>query len=529
MKPSAAIAPRSAIAQTRTFHRGEGGRPSGKSRSTSGTATSGITKAQLFSHASGTNIVSDPVTRPRVTNSSANAVTANPVAIAPKSHPSRCGDDATRSARRRRRTEDERDPPDERRVLIALDELPLDHDGGDEQRHVERQERPRSARRDGRSLVPSTGRVPIEVVPAPGAHRTVRWPPSAASRSAMPWSPAALGGRRVEPASVVGDLERQHAVRLRQAHVAVAPPRTSRRSAAPPGRRSRRPPRSLRIATDPVGSTSTGSGAFRAWGAKARPRAPGPPGSAGRCRARDRAGSPGRRSCPSSPRPPCAPPRRPSERSVARRDPASPASATSCCCAPSWMSRSSFLARSSCAATIRRRDSGGRPPARRSAGRARPVPRRRSPVVPARGHRLVRRHRDADLAERVALVSNLEGTFPRTRGGIGGGPGRDRDGAAPVPSRIATRSAPMPSPRTRATRGSTSSSEYVSPRRSENPASTSYGVARSPYTIRFARCWARPQRLEEQRHDGGRRGGEERAPRCPRGSRSPRRSRRRSR
>ena len=31
--------------------------------------------------------MSDPVARPRVTNSSANAVTANPVAIAQKSHP----------------------------------------------------------------------------------------------------------------------------------------------------------------------------------------------------------------------------------------------------------------------------------------------------------------------------------------------------------------------------------------------------------------------------------------------------------
>ena len=87
MKPSAAIAPRPTIAQIRTFHRGDGGRPFGKSRSTSGRATSGITKAQLLSHASGTNNVSDPVARPRVTNSSANAVIVNPVAIAQKSHP----------------------------------------------------------------------------------------------------------------------------------------------------------------------------------------------------------------------------------------------------------------------------------------------------------------------------------------------------------------------------------------------------------------------------------------------------------
>ena len=86
MKPSAAIAPQ-ADDRPAGCSIAEMAAPFGKSRSTRGTATSGITKAQLLSHASGTNIVSDPVARPRVTNSSANAVTANPVAMAPKSQP----------------------------------------------------------------------------------------------------------------------------------------------------------------------------------------------------------------------------------------------------------------------------------------------------------------------------------------------------------------------------------------------------------------------------------------------------------
>jgi hypothetical protein len=43
----------------------------------------------------------------------------------------------------------------------------------------------------------------------------------------------------------------------------------------------------------------------------------------------------------------------------------------------------------------------------------------------------------------------------------------------------------------RAIRGSTSSAAYVSPIRSENSDSTSYGVARLPYTSRFAKRCAR--------------------------------------
>jgi hypothetical protein len=46
--------------------------------------------------------------------------------------------------------------------------------------------------------------------------------------------------------------------------------------------------------------------------------------------------------------------------------------------------------------------------------------------------------------------------------------------------------APVPSPRIAAVRGSTSSFEYVSARRSENSVITSYGVARPPYTTRSA-------------------------------------------
>ena len=44
----------------------------------------------------------------------------------------------------------------------------------------------------------------------------------------------------------------------------------------------------------------------------------------------------------------------------------------------------------------------------------------------------------------------------------------------------------MPSPRIRAIRGSTSSSAYAPPTRSENSDRTSYGVARFPYTNRLA-------------------------------------------
>ena len=84
------------------------------------------------------------------------------------------------------------------------------------------------------------------------------------------------------------------------------------------------------------------------------------------------------------------------------------ASATSCCCAPSWMFRSSFRPLSSCAATIRRRDSRRSATSAAFGARARPGRRRRPRAVPDRIHRLVRRHVDADLAERVALVSDLE-------------------------------------------------------------------------------------------------------------------------
>ena len=57
-------------------------------------------------------------------------------------------------------------------------------------------------------IVASTGIEPTSVTPAPGALRTWRRPPSAASRSAIPWSPeprSAVVG--IEPLAVVDDLE----------------------------------------------------------------------------------------------------------------------------------------------------------------------------------------------------------------------------------------------------------------------------------------------------------------------------------
>ena len=53
-------------------------------------------------------------------------------------------------------------------------------------------------------------------------------------------------------------------------------------------------------------------------------------------------------------------------------------------------------------------------------------------------------------------------------------------------SQTSARSAPTPSPSTRTMRVSTSSSAYAPPTRSENSESTSYGVARFPYTSRSA-------------------------------------------
>ena len=87
MNPSAAMIPKPMVAHRTGRHRGEGGRPSGNSSRTSGTASRATTKIQLWSQASGTTIVGEPVTSPRVTNSSENAVMAKVAAIAQKSHP----------------------------------------------------------------------------------------------------------------------------------------------------------------------------------------------------------------------------------------------------------------------------------------------------------------------------------------------------------------------------------------------------------------------------------------------------------
>ena len=101
-----------------------------------------------------------------------------------------------------------------------------------------------------------------------------------------------------------------------------------------------------------------------------------------------------------------------------------------------------------------------------------------------RRHRVVRRHRDRDRAEQLALVAHLERSVPRH------GEGRQRDrlprrsarraghvaadrSSPPTSSQIVTVSAPVPAPRIDAIRGRTSSVEYVSAIRSENSVRTS--------------------------------------------------------
>jgi hypothetical protein len=63
--------------------------------------------------------------------------------------------------------------------------------------------------------------------------------------------------------------------------------------------------------------------------------------------------------------------------------------------------------------------------------------------------------------------------------------------SSPIFSHTRACLAPVPSPKIVAILGSTSSKEYVPAMRSENSESTSYGVARFPYTIRLANRLAR--------------------------------------
>ena len=166
-------------------------------------------------------------------------------------------------------------------------------------------------------------------------------------------------------------------------------------------------------------------------------------------------------------------------------------SATSCCCAPSWMLRSSRRRSWSCAVTSRRCEA-------RSSSTRRTL-RRTRPACDARS----RTRRSFD-----GFIGSLGASRPRGRRGARPGPeprrrSRPRSSGGPRPSRgrpprarrrSATRppvaaprpggATPWPSrprwpgPRICAMRPRTSSVAYDSPTRSENSVSTSYGVAR---------------------------------------------------
>ncbi len=112
--------------------------------------------------------------------------------------------------------------------------------------------------------------------------------------------------------------------------------------------------------------------------------------------------------------------------------------------------------------------------------------------------RIARRERNGDRPEQLALVPDGEAVLPSNGGssspGIGSGAravasaGQAATGRRSSPTRNHTRAtlAPVPSARSATIRGSTSSTEYASPTRPPNAVSTSYGVARAPYTIRSA-------------------------------------------
>ena len=199
------------------------------------------------------------------------------------------------------------------------------------------------------------------------------------------------------------------------------------------------------------------------------------------------------------------------------------ASATSCCWAPSWMLRSSLRRSSSCAATSRF-CAACRSSRRALSSSVSRTLRSTSPAWAARSrtsfslvgiHRVVRGHghRQGARAARPVLDARFgaEVVGPRAGSAVGR-PRRDRAELVLDASQTTARSAPTPSPRTRASRGSTSSEEYVPA--SWPPNVGHHLVGRRALAVDDAVRESpspRPQRLEDQRHDGRRQGREERA------------------
>ena len=83
------------------------------------------------------------------------------------------------------------------------------------------------------------------------------------------------------------------------------------------------------------------------------------------------------------------------------------------------------------------------------------------------------------------------------------GPVRDRRNEESLCNQIAASRAATPWATTVTIRSRTLSEANVSDTRSEKADMISYGVARSPYTIRLASRWARPDGFEGERHERG--------------------------
>ena len=346
---------------------------------------------------------------------------------------------------------------------------------------------------------PVTTRPPREacrsnVVPLPGALRTSSRPPSAASRSAIPWSPeprSAASGSKPFPSSTTSNVSdpfdwASRTVAVRRVRVLRDVLQRLQAGEVHGGLRL------CGVATDPVRFDLHGDRGLPGLGTQCGGETLDPRAGEDRCRGRDRGGSRARRSPRPSPRPPSSRRRPRRSASSARPGPASPRGR-----------RVAAAPRRGCSAPASGR---ARPARRRSADASREGRRRaphsgaRAPPEQPRRRRVAPAQRPSPRSPATRYGSRRAGPLddgPRTRGpfdtGAASPSGHDAIGAirSPVRSSIEIRSAPMPSPRTRASRGSTSSTEYVSARRSENPDSTSYGVARSPYTIRLAKCCAR--------------------------------------
>ena len=310
--------------------------------------------------------------------------------------------------------------------------------------------------------------------PVPAARAPIdcrRSPSSAPSRSAMPCSPVPYP---VEPGSKPRPSSRPRTaippVRCERRPRPTRRRRTSPRSAAPRAPRSRRPPRR------PAGSARcrrrrTSNGHRGACGPATRARQPGPcrQAAAGRCRARGRAG----RRAPW----PCPPAGRPSIAVAFAGSRSTSCSASRCrTCegdelllgavmdVPLELAPLVVLGRDEPllrGPQVQSASSSVRP---RSAARARPAP--RGPATSCSRVGSIGSFAGIATDERpqqLALVADLGPTKSSSTRGDRHRPARSRPGrsSSPTASHTAARSAPTPSPSTRAVRGSTSSVAYV--------------------------------------------------------------------